>query len=897
MNIFKKHIALIGILCMLLNVVCIPAFNVSAEDATVNDVNFLTSLGIYSVNDEMDIANEPLTREMAASILSVFYGVRDEAYPTKTIFEDVSEYWASGHIMTMVNNGVMSGYDDGLFRPTAYISANEAVKMLITMLGRDVTAELKGGYPHGYILEAQQCGMLKGVTFSDGAITKGEFTTILVNSLDVSILEQTAFGEDNNFSYAKDKTLLSDKLNIYIATGTVNSTDYASISYDKPAPKGKVLIGGKLFNCGLDAYKYLASNVRFYYYMEENDSVGEILYIEEIDSSNIIDVDAKDISDADAVKGTFAYAKNNKVKKLTLPSDLVVIFNGKRITYYNDNHLNPQQGRVRLVMDGSTVKYMIVDYEINYIVDTVSAKEDLVYISDLNGKVSLKCDIAEHYIKLTDNGAVVDIKKLKKGDVLSVVADSVDFAKNEIKQDSTVFRIIRSSNNTTGALDMLGDNTAVIDGKEYDLSADAQKSNPQIGNLYTAYLNYNGEIVYFGEVGSEDALFGIIHKHSVQTGLTDKVQLKIYTQEEEMIISEVPENITIDGVRYKDVNLALDAIKAASNTFVSQINSTLTGTTLQAPADGVWQLVKFKMNDKGVIKYIDTIVPNAEPGENDLTLFKSRPRDDSTRPHVQGIYTGSGSVSGEVGYSDDTIFFETGAGSGRTDNSYRKFVGKDYTNRNFAFLAAFCANDMNVCDMILRVYATDISATIDSLNSSSLMLFDKAELKLADDGTEEMYASGYFLNNGAAASIAVADESVLAGIERGDFIRYATGSDGKITMINHFLDISNPAIDYSGSGRYSSEVRVSYGTAIARDDDYLLTWFDVNNDGIQDANDWYEPRRTNYTTNIFLLDKRTGKLSKATLDDICTEKVHGVGDTVGAFYTSSRMPTIVIYRN
>lgn len=896
MHKIKKSVVLTLLFCLLLNTLCFSGVSAAAADTSDYNLKLLYALGIYSANDEMDLVNEPVTRECAASILSVFYGVTEEAYPTKTSIEDVSEYWASGHIMTMIDNGIMSVYEDGLFRPNASVTGQAAVKMLISMLGRDVMAELKGGYPNGYIAAASSCGLLRGVTVTGEAITKGEFTRLLVNALDTAVLEQVTFGSVNEFSYENKKSLLSDKLHIYKATGTVNATDYATIDYASPAPEGRVIIGGEQFECDIDLYGFLAAEVRFYYYKGDTDEIGRVLYAEEMNSDNVVTVDAKDISAADYAAGSFSYIEKDRVKTVSLPSDLIVVFNGKRVTYYNNNHLKPEQGSVRLVKDGQRVTCMIISSEIDYVVDKVSVSDDVVYISDLGGKPSLKCDLENHFITAAESGAAVDITKLKKGDVLSVAADSVDFTNMQVKQDSTVFRIERSTESVSGTLGSIGDDTAAFDGTDYALSAFAMDTSPRAGNNYTAYINYRGEITYFEAGGAEKEVFAIIHQSGQESGLDSKAYLKIYTQDDKMVIAELPKNVQIDGKTYKNQSDALTALRAASTEFTTKVNAGLSSYSLMA--NDVWQMAKCRIDDNGVVRYIDTIVENAVTGDSDFTFFMSRDKEVSAKKHANGIYIGSGSISGEVGYSDDTIFFETISGTGRTDNTYKIFKGSAYSNKSFAFVVGFCANDLRVCDAVLRVYSSESSLGFDTLTSGSLLLFDKLTRKVNDEGSEEIYVNGWYLSGGGTASIEVDDASLFSGISRGDFVNVATGVGGRVVAVSHYFDCSAPSINWTGSnGKYSAETRISYGEAIARDDNFLLTWFDVNGDGVQNDGDWYEPRTTKNTTSIFIVDLARNRISKAKLEDIRTEKVHGTGDKIAALYTSGRMPTVVIYRS
>lgn len=51
------------------------------------------------------------------------------------MFTDVNEgYWAEKYIDTMVNVGIMSGYDDGTFRPNDKVNKVQAVVMISKLL-------------------------------------------------------------------------------------------------------------------------------------------------------------------------------------------------------------------------------------------------------------------------------------------------------------------------------------------------------------------------------------------------------------------------------------------------------------------------------------------------------------------------------------------------------------------------------------------------------------------------------------------------------------------------------------------------------------------------------------------------------------------------------------------
>ena len=73
--------------------------------------------------------NDPITREEAAAIMARAYGLSGTA---EVVFSDNREIsdWASASVQALVAAGAINGYEDGSFRPQAYISRAELVKIL-----------------------------------------------------------------------------------------------------------------------------------------------------------------------------------------------------------------------------------------------------------------------------------------------------------------------------------------------------------------------------------------------------------------------------------------------------------------------------------------------------------------------------------------------------------------------------------------------------------------------------------------------------------------------------------------------------------------------------------------------------------------------------------------------
>ena len=330
MKTVKKLLALVISLSLAISLV--PSQMASADTMKYNTeyMDLMIALGIYSAEDDMTYVNELLTREQFASIMTVFYGIEDTSYIMPSTFPDVPEDWSSGHIMTMVKKGQMNGYTDGLFRPDAAITLDGALKVILNMTGYTHLAEAKGGFPGGYYEVADDVDLLDGIAAANSSVplTKGMFTTLLYNALEVPILEKVSFGTSYKYESDASKTLLSEMLNIYNTEGVVTALPYVDITYGEGAGKGKLHIGNTRYEYDGDAYTYLGTNVKAYYKQTKDDIIGKILAImpnTDVDDKTL-SVESDDITSYSG--NVFTYYDGDRTKSVTLPKNIMVVVNG-----------------------------------------------------------------------------------------------------------------------------------------------------------------------------------------------------------------------------------------------------------------------------------------------------------------------------------------------------------------------------------------------------------------------------------------------------------------------------------------------------------------------------------------------------------------------------------------
>lgn len=64
------------------------------------------------------------------------------AMPTAFAANDITGHWAEETIKSWLNNGYVSGYPDGTFRPEGYVTRAEFVTMVNNLFGYTDKAEL-----------------------------------------------------------------------------------------------------------------------------------------------------------------------------------------------------------------------------------------------------------------------------------------------------------------------------------------------------------------------------------------------------------------------------------------------------------------------------------------------------------------------------------------------------------------------------------------------------------------------------------------------------------------------------------------------------------------------------------------------------------------------------------
>lgn len=174
-------------LCLTLAMAATCVLAVPARAADLSSVQgTVQALGIM-VGDEHGNMNlgGSITRSQFAKMLVMASPYKDSVSSGKSnysLFSDVRRgHWATEYIRVAVEQGWVTGYSDGTFRPDQTIKLEEAAASLLRLLGYE-NSDLVGSYPAAQINKFHALGLGDGITVSQGQLlTRGDCMYIFYN--------------------------------------------------------------------------------------------------------------------------------------------------------------------------------------------------------------------------------------------------------------------------------------------------------------------------------------------------------------------------------------------------------------------------------------------------------------------------------------------------------------------------------------------------------------------------------------------------------------------------------------------------------------------------------------------------------------------------------------------
>jgi len=486
----------------------------ACEDA----VRVLTSLDVVSgYEDGTYKPEQTVTRAEMASLIIKALGLKQtDAVPK---FADSKTHWAKGYIAYANTLGIISGRSETVFDPDATVTYDEATTMLIKALGyTDET--LNGVYPASYVSMAKVLGILDNIQTGTAGANRGDVAVMLYQTLDQAIGK---VDKDGNFVKTEIKAE-----NTAANTAAEYDTMMARLGVETFAPSGRIVDNNdKSFiltradadDALINAYPYVGAVVSAY--VNDDD---DIIAIKEVFSTFVNGVyKAADDQIKDAA-GTKYDLVNNALKFEYLEVGNAVaaksFTNGKEAGTITKSGIDADTYYTFAVdLSGKNIKKIYSVNKWSLVAGQMVDKEDL---EDLEDNQLLGYDFPED-----DNGNIDEeaFELIGVNALSDIKEDMVVYVYTEKgNKDSDITRVAVGTETASGVVTKVSkdDTEITIDGKVYKYAAGdkAELKNNGADNL--------DDPVEVGEIDVDDEVklyldaYGFIYDSDKIAGDADK---------------------------------------------------------------------------------------------------------------------------------------------------------------------------------------------------------------------------------------------------------------------------------------------------------------------------------------------------------------------------------------
>ena len=196
----KRILAFVLAVCLMVPMLVLPA---SAAGNANTAVQLSITLGAMEPGQTAAL-NAPVTRGALARMLVAYSSFRESVGSQGTVgtlYSDLpgSSAWAP-YVRIAVQNGWMSGYTDGTFRPDNVVTLEEACTAVLKLLGYKMT-DLSGSFPNAQLNKAQEIGLRNQIERTQGqALNYEEGAILFYNALTANTASGGTYGSSLGFT-------------------------------------------------------------------------------------------------------------------------------------------------------------------------------------------------------------------------------------------------------------------------------------------------------------------------------------------------------------------------------------------------------------------------------------------------------------------------------------------------------------------------------------------------------------------------------------------------------------------------------------------------------------------------------------------------------------------------
>ena len=781
MRNLKRTLSLALASVMLVGMMSVGASAVNASDFTDADeivnkdaVSTMTALGIINGKEDgsyFDPTGNVTRAEMAKMLCVAINGGVDPVLGVKDTptFTDIKGTWAESYIEYCAANGIIAGRGNNKFDPTGTVSATEAAKMLLGVLG--YSAEKSGLVGNDWAINtnvlANQNGLYKKLSNlnANTLLTRDNAAQMIYNALDANMVELNAAGNytTSQYSYTGTESVVTGTERVWVVKIKDSSVNDAVKALD-----------GSVYNSRQDAIDTL------------NAANGKQLE----SSKYTLEQKTQNVYGENTVTKYADETMGHKYLSLITDGDAVLTDVEK-----------DSKGTYTLYMNGITTKGQYTKVEGDYS-NLIGQKVEVLYKDREN--------VYGVYAS-TDSSLIVESTAGKVGTL----------SNNEVKIDGTTYTV--DSNVTTTALytGKLIDGLNVGSNKAAAVKAYDNDDNGKIDTVvyvpftaakvtYVGEKSFNTDVntnVKFEDVNAYDdmAKNDYVIKSDAANTVDDTDTYVLAETVKGKIEATKSDSVRIDGTWYNyvtttpDKDLALDStVKAAvlngyivksevvtsSHELQDYAVVVKTDTDINGPqakllfADGTTKVVT---TDK---KYTDTmglVTYEVKKGEYVLTEAVTDSADKAGFDKiVTGKYvnnSGKGKIGGESIADDAVIFVKDSAGKFSTmaGSDFAKYSTTSVVDQN---ITAYANKDNSTGYNSIVLAYVELTGTVNSITSNYGYVTSAVSTTKNDDG--ETVSSFTFWDGATEHKDIMTDEKV--SLSKGDIFTYEENKDGSYTV-------------------------------------------------------------------------------------------------------------------
>lgn len=771
MKDLKRWIALAVSLMMLMTGVLVMAEETAGEPAEEtapdlvfeNDLKFLNGLGIL----DMDLAAADPAAEVSRVEFAVAVGrilgnstAEEETEPV-CVFGDMEGQGAEAvrAVNLMADRKLVSGTGGSAFSPDETITQEQAVKILVCLLGYDIKAQEEGGFPNGYLVRGNKLGLLPGQNFKGtDLLAWRNYVKLLYNALSIDIMQQTSYGDDPSYMVIKDENLLTNTMNIKIQRrAMVTGNTVTKLNGGEGVEEGQVEIDSRIFrDGGTDVGSYLGKMVDVYY-RESKEGIRTVVCFEPSKQpEEMIRIDLEDVVSLEGYTITYYSGDAQRSRRAVVASSANMLINGRAMAY-NPSLIDKELCGEIVLEKGAGESYDLVKVNqyTNLLIEAVDYDRSVVYDKMTPGnKLDLADYISNGNLAVEQDGESLDFTDLSAGAMLAVYKSP----------DNGYIRLRISEEIASGVVDQVNEENVVIGGETYEILPDLlTEAKNRLGGECTAYLNVDGKIVWFDTVRSGVLKFGYMIQGAKISAFNDTVTLKLLTEEGKIEALNVSSKVRLNGTRYEK-------------------NAVAEVEKLLAPG-GKWkqQLIQYKLNAANEVVELNT----AKEGNKNIDQSGSVQEDDYdfylTNPRESIRYKSGGQTFGlRFCINGATKIFVVSPSGSVDDEAFEIGTASKFLNDETYEVAGYNADLGGVVEAL--VCYEKRTGTVAPKDNSTIVLVDYISETLDEDGLSVSVLHGLadgkyveYLSNGEVQLSAGERE-----LKRGDVVRVALNNKGEI---------------------------------------------------------------------------------------------------------------------